>query len=131
MNFRVCNDIILILLGLIDSKLKFFHKHLAYFFYSYELGKVSYDFSEVLFCIVEEIKLFLVKFDEIEVFESFCWVYLYLHNYGINEAHKNTFKRLNLFQFICLRSKLANFFDEFPPKPRLISTFYSLIVEIS
>ena len=131
MNFRVCNRIFLILLGLIDGKLKFCHQHLAYFFHSYELDKVSYHFSEVLFCVVEEVELLLVEFDVVEVFEGFCRIYLYLHNNGINEADKNPLKRLNLFQFVCLRPKLANLFDELPPKPGLVSPFYSLIMSIS
>lgn len=128
MNFSVCNWIFLIFLGLIDSKLKFFHQHFAYFFDSNKLDQVSDDFSEVIFCIVEKIKLFLVIFDIVKVFESLSWIDLYLHNYGINESHKYPFKFLNLFQFVSLRPKLANLFDELPPKPGLVPPFHSLIM---
>ena len=128
MDFRVCDRIFLILLGLIDREMKFFHHHLAYFFHSDKLDEVSNDFSKIVFRIVEEIELFLVKFDKIEVSERFSWVDFYLHNDGIDEADKCTFKHLNLLQFVHLRPKLVNLFDELPPKPRLIPPFHSLIM---
>ena len=74
MHLCVGNRVILIILRLIDGKLELFHHHVTNLFDSNELYKISNDFAEILFCIIEEIKLLLIIFDIIEVLKSFDWV---------------------------------------------------------